>query len=103
MVLPYACGDWKVTMEKDETDSILNFPCQFPIKAMGLAETDFENIVTEIVKKHVPEIEKGAVQLRTSSKGKYLAVTVKFEASSRAQLDALYLELSSNKKILLVL
>tara|TARA_B100000686_G_C15789766_1_gene479088 strand:+ start:189 stop:461 length:273 start_codon:yes stop_codon:yes gene_type:complete len=90
-------------MRKDKADSLLEFPCLFPIKAMGLAEIDFENVVTEIIRKHVPLVEIGAVRSRTSSKGKYLAVTVEFQATSKAQLDSLYTELSSNKKILLVL
>ncbi len=90
-------------MRKDEADSLLKFPCSFPIKAMGLADTDFENVVTEIIRKHVPLVEIGPVKSRTSSKGKYLAITVEFQATSKAQLDSLYTELSSNKKILLVL
>ena len=90
-------------MGKDEADSILEFPCEFPIKAMGLAEIDLEAIVTEIVRKHVSHIDVDAVKSRASSRGKYLAITVKFEATSKAQLDALYAELSSNEKILLVL
>jgi uncharacterized protein len=43
------------------------------------------------------------VTSRPSRGGKYLAVTVTFVAESRPQLDALYLEISQTKRILMAL
>jgi putative lipoic acid-binding regulatory protein len=79
------------------------FPCAFSIKAMGLAAPDFDALVVEIVRRHVGELGEGAVQVRPSSGGKYHAVTVRFEAESRAQLDALYRELSGHPRVLMSL
>ena len=84
-------------------ESAFKFPCIFPIKAMGLAEDDFDLLVVGIIRKHAPDFGEGAVQTRTSRGGKYLSVTVTIEAISQAQLDAIYLELSSHERVVMAL
>ena len=79
------------------------FPCSFPIKAMGLAADDFDALVVGIVVSHIGDISEGAVSVRDSRNGKYTSVTVTFEARDQAQLDALYRELSGHERILMVL
>lgn len=79
--------------------SPLSFPCRFPIKALGLAGPDFDTQVVEIVRRHAPDLMEGAVTLRSSSRGKYVAVTVMIEATSHDQLDAIYRDLSDDERI----
>lgn len=81
----------------------MQFPCSFPIKAMGHADTGFAARVLEIVRRHAPEIGDDAIQYRPSVGGKYLSVTVTIEAQSRAQLDAIYQELSDCEQVLVAL
>lgn len=81
-------------------DSPLQFPCRFPIKAVGHAEGNFDALVVEIVQRHVAVLHEGAVQTRPSQGGKYLAVTVVIEAQSREQLDNIYRELSGHERVL---
>jgi len=81
----------------------LRFPCRFPIKAMGKAEAGFEELVVQIVRRHVPNLGEGAVTRRLSRGGKYLAVTLVVEAHRQAQLDAVYQALSSHEKVLMTL
>ena len=76
------------------------FPCDYPIKAMGLAEPGFETLVVAIVRRHSPDLRAGAVSTRPSRNGRYLSVTVVIEAQSRAQLDAIYADLTAHDKIL---
>ena len=83
--------------------SLLEFPCDFPLKVMGLATDDFDLLVVELVLKHVDELREGAVQRRDSKQGKYTSVTVTIEATSQEQLDAVYRELSSHARVLMVL
>jgi putative lipoic acid-binding regulatory protein len=85
------------------TDSLLKFPCSFPIKAMGFAADDFDLLVVGIIRKHAPDLGEGAVQTRTSREGKYLSVTVTIEAVSQEQLDAIYSELSSHERVMMAL
>ena len=81
--------------------SPLEFPCTFPIKAIGKATGEFETIVTDIIRRHVSELTDFTT--RSSAGGKYLAVTATFVATSREQLDALYRELSSNEQVVMLL
>ena len=84
-------------------ESALQFPCNFPIKAMGLADEGFDALVVGIVRRHAPDIGEGAVEARTSSGGKYLAVTVSIQARSREQLDAIYRDLVACEQVLYAL
>ncbi|MCW8918765.1 MAG: DUF493 domain-containing protein [Gammaproteobacteria bacterium] len=87
----------------DKAQSPLEFPCQFPIKAMGPNSTDFEAQVVSLVRKHCPDLGEGAVVSRNSSGGKYLAVTVTVCATSREQLDSIYYELTACEQVLMAL
>ena len=78
------------------------FPCEYPLKIIGLADS-LEAIAIPILRKHIPDLGEGAIQLRPSSDKKYLSISVTFRANSKAQLDALYEELTSHKTIMMVL
>lgn len=84
-------------------DSLLTFPCQFPIKAMGKSDLEFDLLVVEIVKRHAINLNEDAVKCRPSKDGHYLAVTVMIEATSRQQLDAIYQDLSNHPHVLMAL
>lgn len=84
-------------------DSPLEFPCEFPVKAMGPATREFESLVLGIVRRHVPDLGEGAVRSRISAQGKYLSITVTFRATSREQLDRLYEELNAQEQVLMTL
>lgn len=89
-------------------DTLLEFPCDFQVKAMGRPDTggedgDFSAFVTSLVAAHVEDLDASRVTAKPSSGGKYLAVTVRFEASSREQLDAIYQSLSDEPRVLVAL
>lgn len=86
-----------------ETETLLEFPCQFPIKAFGKSRDDFDAVVIEIVRRHVSDIREGAVTSRPSKGGSYTAVTIVIEATSRAQLDAIYQGLTDCPDVLMAL
>jgi putative lipoic acid-binding regulatory protein len=87
----------------DGEQELLRFPCDFPIKVMGRAEPGFECLVVEIVRRHAQDLGEGAVSVRESSGGRYLAVTLTVRATSRAQLDAIYRDLTAHPKVLMSL
>lgn len=89
----------------DHTDdeSPLQFPCEFPIKAMGPDQADFKALVADIVHRHVPQQDRRQVRTRGSRNGRYLAVTVDILATSRAQLDAIYTDLSAHQQVVMAL
>jgi putative lipoic acid-binding regulatory protein len=80
-----------------------DFPCQVTIKVFGLAQDAFEVAVYNIILKHYPNLAENAIYTRLSRKGKYLAMTITVEASSKEQLDSLYLELSLCQHVLMAL
>ena len=53
-----------------EEETLLEFPCDFPIKAMGKAAEDFDSHVVQIVRNHVDDLPEGAITTRPSSNGK---------------------------------
>ncbi len=83
--------------------SPFEFPCRFPLKAIGKDDGEFRALVTETVRRHIPELSDDDVTTRPSAGGKYLAVTATFIATSREQLDAIYRELSSSELVLMLL
>ncbi|MEJ2345217.1 MAG: DUF493 domain-containing protein [Gammaproteobacteria bacterium] len=84
-------------------DSALTFPCRFPVKAMGLADPDFEDLVAAIARRHAPDVARDDLRTRASGGGKYVSVTVTINATSRAQLDNLYRELTACSRVLMAL
>lgn len=84
-------------------DPIWKFPCSFPLKVFGRNSDDFEALVIEIVRRHAPDLDDGAVSSRASSGSAYRSVTAIFLAHSREQLDALYTELSAHEQVLMLL
>jgi uncharacterized protein len=83
--------------------SLLKFPCDFPLKVMGRRSDDFRSIVLGIVQKHAGAIEPAKIEERPSRDGNYLSLTCTIAAESREQLDALYKELTSCERVLVVL
>jgi uncharacterized protein len=87
----------------ETNDTLFNFPCDFPLKVMGRRTDDFRSLVLGIVQKHVGAVSADNIEERPSKDGNYLSLTCTFTASSRAQLDALYVELTSCERVLIVL
>lgn len=90
-------------MTEEGRTTLLEFPCDFPIKIMGARVDDFAQTVLEVVLRHAPDFDAAAMQMRPSSKGNYLSITCTVNATSQAQLDALYVELSSHPMVKVVL
>ena len=83
--------------------SLLEFPCEFPIKVVGRREDGFAQAVSEVVGRHVEDFQPSTLEMRASRNARFLSVTVTFTARSRAQLDALYRELSAHPLVMMVL
>ncbi|KAA9131015.1 DUF493 domain-containing protein [Marinihelvus fidelis] len=86
-----------------EETTLLEFPCMFPIKAMGRASEDFESLVTTIVFAHAEPYAGEAVAINESAEGNFVSVTVKIVATSREQLDRIYMDLTDCEQVLMAL
>ncbi|HQZ04024.1 MAG TPA: DUF493 domain-containing protein [Thauera sp.] len=83
--------------------TLIEYPCDFPIKAMGARVDGFAQAVIEVVLSHAPDFDPAGVEMRPSSKGNYLAVTCTFRAVSQAQVDAVYQALTAHPMVKVVL
>lgn len=84
-------------------ESLLRFPCDFPIKIMGASNIDLQLLAVELVRRHAPDLDETQVRARDSRTGRYQSVTVVVRARDREQLDAIYRELSGHPQVKLVL
>ncbi len=87
----------------DEQASVLTFPCVFPIKVMGRTQDGFAQAVSEVVRRHAPDFDPAALEMRASREGNWLSVTASVNAKSREQLDNLYRELVAHPMVKMVL
>jgi len=90
-------------MADQDSSPKLIFPCEFPLKVVGVEAEDFTTFVTAIVKKHVPNLNEREVTSRLSSNRKYRSISFQFTAESREQMDDLYRELTASERIKWVL
>lgn len=85
------------------TPSPLQFPCDFPIKAMGRTGADFPDLIAGIIGRHAPDLDLTTLRIQSSSNDRYQSITLTIRAHSREQLDAIYRELSSHERVLFAL
>jgi uncharacterized protein len=90
-------------MNTPAQESLIEYPCAFPIKVMGQNVDGFVHAVTLIARSFDPAFDAASIELRDSKGGKYLGVTITVQATSRAQLDELYRTLSTHPMVKVVL
>ncbi len=90
-------------MTGGEVTSLIEYPCDFPVKVMGTSQMGFAQTIVDIVRRHAPDFDPASVEMRVSRAKKYLSVTATIRATSREQLDALYRELSDHPMVVMVL
>ena len=83
--------------------SLIEYPSAFPIKVMGANVNGFVEAMTGIARRFDPGFDAASVELRASSAGNYLGVTLTITATSREQLDELYRTLSTHPMVKVVL
>jgi len=84
-------------------DSLIEYPCDFPIKVMGLKVDGYIEAMRYVVRQFDPDWTEDRLETRESAGGKYLGLTFTVRATSRAQLDELYRTLSSHPMVKVVL
>lgn len=85
------------------TDSLIEYPCEFPIKIMGAMQDAFAQTMVDLVKEHDPTFHAGKLEMRPSTKGNYLGLTAIVFVTNRDQLDTLYRALTSHPMVKMVL
>ena len=84
-------------------ETLLEFPCDFPIKVMGANHDGYAQAVLGVVLRHFPDYDAKDMEMRPSAKGNYLSLTCTVRATSKPQLDDLYQELTRHPLVKVVL
>jgi putative lipoic acid-binding regulatory protein len=87
----------------DRLEQLLEFPVDFPIKVMGRRTDEFARSIVDRVLAHQPDFDPSRIEMRASSGGAWLSLTVVVRAVSRAQLQALYEDLARHPLVKVVL
>jgi putative lipoic acid-binding regulatory protein len=85
------------------SESLIEYPSEFPIKVMGARVDGFVEAIVEVARGFDPTFDAARVELRPSSGGNYLGITLIVTATSREQLDGLYRALTSHPMVKVVL
>ena len=92
-----------MTKKSEETVSLLEFPCRFPIKPMGRTREDVESVIKGIVLAHAELWPEEPLRVSPSKEGNFLSVTAVIEARSQQQLDAIYQDLTDCDQVMMAL
>jgi len=85
----------------DET--LLEFPCEFPIKIMGKETPEFHALARALVEKHAGPLADSAVQSSLSRNNRFVSITTTINAQSQQQLDDIYEALTAHEDVLMAL
>ena len=90
-------------MSDSNRESLLEFPCEFPIKMMGRVGEGFRETAVVLVERHAGKVSEDAISIAPSRNGNFISVTVTIVAESQEQLDNIYRELTGHEEILVAL
>lgn len=86
-----------------DQDTLIEFPCDFPIKVMGETRHDFAEAIVALIQTYSPEFDAGKTEIRASSGGRYISLTCMVYVTSKPQLDDLYRALTAHPMVRVVL
>lgn len=84
-------------------ESLLKFPCEFPIKIMGKNHHGFHQAVVEVLKKHLDDFETTEIKEVESKQKNYISITVNVNAISQQHLDGIYMDLTASDWVIIAL
>ena len=67
---------------------------------MGRAGDALRDTVVEIIEKHSGPVDDEAIRTTPSRNGRFVSLTITIEATSRAQLDDIYQDLTDADEVL---
>jgi putative lipoic acid-binding regulatory protein len=88
---------------QEAPETLLQFPCLFPIKVLGQAHPELLAEVERCIAQHVVDQDAVRLTFRESSAGRYVGITITLMAENQAQLDALYQSLGQSPRVHMVL
>ncbi len=91
------------TNSEDNSETLMEFPCVFPLKVFGRDRDKLEPVVIQIIHEHIPGADITEIKARPSKTGKYIALTLTFTVFNKQQLEQIYLALSKHETVVMTL
>jgi uncharacterized protein len=92
-----------VSAQKTSPETLIEFPCHFPIKVMGKVHEEFTSTVIKLIKQNNKSFDPSTIEMKGSSEGRYISLTCFVYVTSKPELDDIYRSLSSHPMIKVVL
>lgn len=83
----------------DITETLIEFPCDFPIKVMGETHVDFSSEIIKTIQGQLPSFDATKIEMRGSTGGKYISLTCTVHVTSKPQLDDIYRALTAHPMV----
>ena len=84
-------------------ETLLTFPCEFPIKMIGRDTPEFHSTARMLVENHTGPLADDAIKSSLSRNGRFVSITVTVNAESQQQLDDIYRDVTSHEDVLMAL
>lgn len=85
-------------------DHKLEFPCQYPIKVIGLDSKTFKKKILDLIHKHFEkQLTDNLISFKHSKNKKYLSITMDFTAKSREHVQTIYSALRECDEVVFVM
>lgn len=83
---------------------MMEFPCLFTIKAIGVNQPQLLETVINIFENHqIIFNKKQDITIKPSNNGNYLSISINITAKSKTELDNIYSDLNASKLIKMTL
>ncbi|WP_019556826.1 YbeD family protein [Thiomicrorhabdus arctica] len=86
-----------------DNESLIEFPCDFKLKAMGKNCESFVELVYQVTIKHAPETPRENIEITDSKGQKFVSVNITFYATSIQQVHGIYGDLKKHPEVLMTL
>jgi len=86
-----------------DNESLIEFPCDFKLKAMGKSSPTLVDTVFNITQKYAPDVTRDNITLKDSKGKKFISVNITIYATSLEQVHAIYGDLKKHPEILMTL
>ena len=81
----------------------IEFPCEYPIKVLGVSSEAFEGIVLEVFERHAPGFDQQTLAAKTSRNGTFTSITITITATGPDQLEAVHQDLRATGHVKMVI
>ena len=92
-----------MSTQKPSSETLIEFPCMFPIKVVGEVHDEFTSTVIKIIKQKNKDFDPSTIEMKGSSEGRYISLTCFVYVTSKPELDDIYRSLSTHPMIKVVL